>query len=172
MNVLISMPPGTLTNDDERMANEIERKFLVESIPEDLHLGAGTHLRQGYVAQDGNVEIRVRVTTDASWLTIKAGSGLVRTEVELPLSPADADALWDSTGGRRLEKERFAMRIGDATVELDVYGGALEGLRTAEVEFTDEDQAAAFVPPSWFGREVTSEPGWSNAALARDGRPD
>ena len=53
----------------------------------------------------------------------------------------------------------------------DRYEGALEGLVTVEVEFPTEEEAARFEPPGWFGRELTGEPGWSNAALARHGRP-
>ena len=55
--------------------------------------------------------------------------------------------------------------------DVDVYAGALAGLCTAEVEFDSEDEAGAFTPPTWFGREVTGERAWSNAALARDGLP-
>ena len=56
--------------------------------------------------------------------------------------------------------------------EVDVYGGTLAGLCVAEVEFASEADAASFDPPGWFGRELTGDPAWSNAALARHGRPD
>ena len=41
-----------------------------------------------------------------------------------------------------------------------------------EVEFASETDAAAFDPPDWFGPELTGNADWSNAALARHGRPD
>jgi adenylate cyclase len=44
-------------------------------------------------------------------------------------------------------------------------------LSNAGVEFSSEAEATAFPPPAWFGREVTGEPGWANAALARRGLP-
>ena len=87
-----------------RMADEIERKFLMATVPDAPVLQPGVQLRQGYLAMDGAVEVRVRRMADADRLTVKAGAGLTRTEVELPLDPADAEALWVHTAGRRVEK--------------------------------------------------------------------
>jgi CYTH domain-containing protein len=154
------------------MAEEIERKFLVATAPGAGVLGDGAQLRQGYLALDGDVEVRVRLASAAAWLTIKAGSGLARTEVELPLAPSDAEVLWAQTAGRRIEKVRHELAIdGNVIAEIDRYQGDLDGLCTVEVEFGDREQAQAFVPPPWFGRELTGEPGWSNAALAEHGAP-
>jgi CYTH domain-containing protein len=106
--------------------SEIERKFLVDAaIPE---LGHGTPIRQGYVAEEGEVEVRIRITPDAALVTIKAGRGRDRTEVELPLSIGEAEALWPHTAGRRIDKVRHRRDLGDGVVaEVDVYAGALAG---------------------------------------------
>jgi CYTH domain-containing protein len=95
----------------------------------------------------------------------------VRTEVELDVEGRDASALWELTAGRRLEKVRRRMRVGDVEAEVDEYGDALAGLVVVEVEFDDEQAASAFTPPSWFGREVTVEAPYSNRSLACDGLP-
>lgn len=154
------------------MANEIERKFLVVEVPDAVELGPGDELQQGYLAIDGPIEVRVRRRDESAWLTIKAGSGLARTEVELPVSSSDADALWDHTAGRRIEKVRHRVEVGPGLVaEIDRYRGSLAGLCTAEVEFDDVASADSFDPPGWFDRELTGERGWSNAALACDGVP-
>ena len=153
------------------MTIEIERKFLVTGVPGADALGSGVPLRQGYLAEDGDVQVRVRLTATAAALTVKAGRGLRRTEVELPIDPAQAEALWPHTDGRRVEKVRHRVPVGPHTADVDVYQGALAGLCTAEVEFTSEDDAARFEPPSWFGRDVTGEAGWDNASLARHGVP-
>lgn len=154
------------------MGLEIERKFLVTDAPDpDLVVGEA-RLRQGYLAVDGPVEVRLREVDGTTTLTVKAGAGLTRTEVEAVLAPDDADGLWPHTAGRALAKRRQRVSIGDDTIaELDIYDPPLDGLRVVEVEFDDADAAAAFVPPAWFGREVTGEPGWSNADLARHGAP-
>jgi CYTH domain-containing protein len=153
---------------------EIERRFVAESPPPAEALGPGQRMRQGYLTDDGEVAVRVRITDAAAVLTIKAGGGLARTEVELPLGTDEAEALWPHTAGRRIEKSRHRIELGghDALVaEVDLYDGELTGLCTVEVEFDSEDAAAAFAPPDWFGREVTGDSRWSNAALARHGLP-
>jgi adenylate cyclase len=161
------------------MAIEIERKFLLrdEPVPR-LAERAGAPLRQGYLAIDRGVEVRVRIGLDSATVTIKAGYGIARTEVELQVDVDDAEELWNHTEGRRIDKVRYMVELDQATsgsppvlAEVDVYRGALHGLRVVEVEFDDEAKAAAFAPPSWFGREVTGVDGWGNASLALHGAP-
>ena len=153
------------------MATEIERKFLVTEAPGVQQLGSGTRLRQGYLAVDGNVEVRLRLTAASATLTVKAGRGLTRTEFEVGVDQAEADALWPHTAGRRVEKVRYRVPVGSQVADVDLYEGDLAGLCTAEVEFTSEEVAAGFEPPDWFGPELTGQPGWDNASLARHGRP-
>ncbi len=84
------------------------------------------------------------------------------------------EALWAMTGARRVEKRRVRVALeGDGgeglVAEVDVYGGRLSGLVVAEVEFADAGAAGRFVPPGWFGREVTGEAGYRNRVLAAVG---
>jgi adenylate cyclase len=155
---------------------EIERKFLVRNIPTAAQLGVGVQIRQGYIAEDDPVTVRIRITDAQSTLTVKAGSGLARTEVEVVLTTEQAEALWPHTVGRRIDKVRHRVFVDDGATrrvaEVDVYAGTLAGLCVVEVEFDSEAAAAAFTSPEWFGDELTETPGWSNAALARHGRPD
>ena len=156
------------------MTIEIERKFVLGEVPGSDLLGAGELLRQGYLAEDDDVVVRVRIGEGSATLTVKAGGGLARTEVELSISAEQAKALWPHTAGRRIEKIRHRVtrpELGDRVAEVDVYGGALSGLCTAEVEFESEADAGSFSPPGWLGREVTGDGRWSNAALARHGLP-
>ena len=154
------------------MAREIERKWVADRPPTAELLGGGTALRQGYIAIDGDVAVRVRIAPAKAWLTIKGGGdGLDRTEVEVELDLAEAEDLWRHTGGRRLEKTRHRVPVDEYTAEVDVFGDALAGLCLVEVEFPSVEAAEAFAAPAWFGREVTGQPEWSNASLARYGRP-
>ena len=137
-----------------------------------MGVGSGIAIRQGYIAEEGEAEVRVRITDSASFVTIKAGRGRSRTEVEIGVALDEAEQLWAHTAGRRIEKVRHTVEVEGATAEVDVYGGALEGLIVVEVEFDSEPAADAFNPPPWFGRELTGDKRWSNAALARHGRPD
>jgi adenylate cyclase len=135
---------------------EIERKFLVAGSPG--HLDAGETVRQGYLALDGEVEVRVRERGGACRLTVKGGRGLARAEVEVELDRERFEELWPLTEGRRLEKRRFLVELdGETTAELDVYGGSLEGLSVVEVEFAAAEAADGFRPPGWFGEELTGD---------------
>ena len=129
-------------------------------------------MRQGYLTAGDTVTVRVRITPTDAVLTVKAGTSMARTEVELPLPIDEAESLWPHTQGRSLAKTRHRVVLPDGTdVDLDRYHGSLEGLVTVEVEFPDMASAEGFTPPSWFGTEVTGRQAWSNAALARSGRP-
>ncbi|MGH2899603.1 MAG: CYTH domain-containing protein [Solirubrobacteraceae bacterium] len=150
---------------------EIERKFLLGALPPTMALARREPIRQGYLALDGDTEVRVRITPRRATLTIKSGRGGVRTEEELVLDARQADALWELTEGRRVQKARRRVRVGEQVVEVDEYGGALDGLVVAEVEFADEHASRGFEPPSWFDRELTDDRRYSNRSLASDGIP-
>jgi adenylate cyclase len=150
---------------------EIERKFLVDELPRDLDWHDERALRQGYVALDGDTEVRVR-DDDGSWrLTIKHGGGRRRVEEDVEVDARRGEALWALTEGRRVEKRRRRIAYGSAMLEIDEYEGDLRGLLVAEVEFDDEAASDAFTPPDWFGSEVTEDGRYKNRALAVDGRP-
>lgn len=150
---------------------EIERKFLVRQLPDEVRGGAADRIRQGYLTIDP-VEVRIRSRAGrAHELTVKSAGGLSRVEVNVPLTGDQFDELWPLVQ-RSIEKERTVLPVGDATVEVDVYGGLLAGLVVAEVEFGTEAEAHAFEPPQWFGAEVTDDRRFRNAALAlADGPP-
>ena len=152
---------------------EIERKFVLERLPDGLERHPHAHIEQGYVAIDANgTELRVRRKADKRLMTVKAGAGLRRTEVERELDAEAFDALWPLTDGRRVVKTRYDVPLdGGLTAEVDVYDGALDGLLTAEVEFPDEAASEAFAPPGWLGREVTGDSRYANRALAVSGLP-
>jgi adenylate cyclase len=154
---------------------EIERKFLVETPPDNLGEHPSSALEQGYVAihADGT-EVRIRRRDGASVLTVKSGGGLVRVEEELPIDDAVFERLWPLTEGRRIEKVRHLMPAEPPglVIELDVYGGDLAGLVVAEIEFGSEADAGAFTPPAWLGPDVTADARFKNQRLAVDGRPE
>jgi CYTH domain-containing protein len=152
---------------------EIERKFLLTSLPDAVRAVPGERVEQGYLAigSDG-VEVRVRRRAGACTLTVKSGPGETRVEEELALEPAQFASLWELSAGRRVEKTRHVLELSEGvSAEVDVYAGALEGLLTAEVEFPSEAASRSFSPPDWFGDDVTGEARYANQSLALHGAP-
>jgi CYTH domain-containing protein len=146
---------------------EIERKFLVKTLPRNL--GALPHvvIHQGYLAfEPGDRHVRIRRIGDEHWLTTKVRRGAGREEVTVALTADDFAALWPLTEGRRVQKTRYFVPHGDLTVEIDLFCGRQDGIVMAEVEFADEERCLNFVPPEWLGEEVTSNPAYKNTTLA------
>ncbi|MGH2937100.1 MAG: CHAD domain-containing protein [Solirubrobacterales bacterium] len=149
---------------------EIERKFLLAEMPRAE--SAAATIEQGYLALDERGEVRLRRIDGELLLTAKSGHGEVREEVEVAIDPAAFEALWPLTAGRRVRKVRHYVPLGEGLrAEIDVYEGALDGLRTAEVEFDSREKADAFVPPPWLGKELTGDERYANQALATEGLP-
>lgn len=149
---------------------EIERKFLVEEMPRAE--SAEATIEQGYLALGDATEVRLRRIDGELLLTAKSGHGEVREEVEVAIEPAAFEALWPLTAGQRVRKVRHYVPLGGGLrAEIDVYAGALDGLRTAEVEFDSRAQAERFVPPPWLGAEVTGDERYANQRLATQGLP-
>ena len=149
------------------MHREIERKFLIRELPEQLAEFPHAEISQGYlVSLDDGLQVRLRKSNESYSLTYKRGVGNVREEREVELTPAQFDALWPATEGKRLEKTRYDIPLGNRVVEIDVYGGRHNGLVVAEVEFDDEESAKNFQPPDWLGDDVTGDPRYSNQLLA------
>jgi len=149
---------------------EIERKFLLEALPFDMSGYRALALRQGYISTQPT--IRLRQQNDEYILTVKGAGAMVKEEFELPMTAAQFIALWPKTEGAAIAKTRYLIPLGAGlTAELDAYHDELEGRFTVEVEFPDMAAAEAFVPPAWFGREVTEDFRYSNSSLSKDGWP-
>ncbi len=147
---------------------EIERKFLVERLPENLAQYAQKHIEQAYLCTDPVV--RVRRSDDEYYLTYKGRGMLEREEHNLRLDRESYGHLRQKADGSIIAKTRYLIPLAEVTVELDVFLPPFAPLVLAEVEFETREQAEAFRPPAWFGREVTYDPAYSNAALSRRGR--
>lgn len=149
---------------------EIERKFLVRKLPEDLAAFPHAQIEQGYLAiADGGIQVRLRSAGQKHSLTYKRGRGHSREEREVELTPDQFRVLWPGTEGKRLVKTRYEIPLGDRVVEIDVYKGRHTGVVVAEVEFNDEQSAASFESPAWLGDDVTHDSRYSNQLLACDG---
>ena len=154
------------------MAEEIERKFLVNNFPVDLvQHSESQRVNQGYLFHEKHAELRVRQKGNRFFLTKKSGSGLVRDEEELEISEEVFNLLWPFTHGKRINKVRYSIDIEGKTVEIDDFSGDLEPLTILEVEFNSEQLAHAYTPPKFVEREITEDSRYKNANLALNGKP-
>ncbi len=152
---------------------ERERKFLIDAIPDELDLADRTEMRQGYLVTGVQASVRVRdAGPKGCTLTVKAGGGAERTELEWEIDREQFDAAWPHTEGRRVVKVRHRIPFDEHVIELDVFSDGLDGLVVAEVEFDSSEALRVFQPPTWFGRELTDDGRYTNAALALHGRPE
>jgi adenylate cyclase len=150
-------------------SREIERKFLLKRLPEELKRSRRYVIAQGYLATEpAGRQVRLRKKGKTASLTFKMGRGAAREEREIKLSPKQFAALWPATAGRRLRKLRYEIPWRNLLIEIDIYRGRHSGLVVAEVEFPDHAMCRRFKPPSWFGREVTGEKRYSNVRLANE----
>ena len=148
---------------------EIERKFLVKRLPDEIATFRCDEIAQGYLAtESGGVQVRLRRKGNVRSLTYKRTVKNGREEREIRLSAEQFDALWPATAGRRLSKVRYEMPWKEHTIEIDIYRGLHDGLIVAEVEFADEKSCAAFKPPDWMDEDVTGKSRYSNVLLAHD----
>lgn len=159
------------------MGVEIERKFLVISDDWRDSSRRAVHMRQGYfrTAPESTVRVRRVRPVDApsgaearGELTVKGRpSGGVRPEFEYTIPPGDVERMLELfCAGRTVDKVRHTVEHGADTWVVDVFEDANEGLVLAEIELDAPD--ASFPEPAWLGREVTDDPSYTNAALARE----
>lgn len=151
------------------MGVEIERKFLVknESFKSDAFMVK--NIRQGYLNSDKNRTVRVRISNDSGYLTIKGKSntsGTSRYEWEKKIDLNDASELLLLCEADLIEKERYFIRKSNHIFEVDVFSGANEGLLLAEIELQYEDEK--FEKPDWLGEEVTGNKKYYNSALSKN----
>ena len=148
------------------MGVEIERKFLVRG--DGWRAGAeGRVYRQGYLAADAERTVRVRVADAKGYLTVKGKTeGLARAEYEYEIPVADASELLDLLCSKPLiEKTRYRVEQRGHLWEIDEFAGENHGLLLAEVELSEPAEVVDL--PDWVGQEVSSDPRYYNANLAR-----
>ncbi len=148
------------------MGTEIERKFLVKNDSWRKN-ATGIDFRQGYLSLEEKRSVRIRVSGQQAYLTIKGKSvGAKRAEFEYAIPVDDAHQILDELCQRPLiEKTRYKIEHKGVTWEVDEFKQENDGLLLAEVELESETQEIDF--PEWVGREVTGDPRYLNVNLVK-----
>jgi len=151
----------------EKGGMEIERKFLLRQVPKGFYYSRTEHILQGYFVKNEHA-VRVRnVNNESFFVTEKFGEGIMREEYEKAIGKEEYAELMKNVGERVVQKSRTYVALENGLMaEVDVYHGKNKGLSTVEVEFESLEQANAFVPPSWFGREITHDENFKNQNLS------
>lgn len=147
---------------------EIERKFLVLSEAFKAQSRAKHSIAQGYLNSDPERTVRIRISGESGFLTIKGKgnkTGTTRFEWETEISLLEAKPLLTLCEKGVIQKTRYEVWVGKKIYEVDVFSGDNEGLILAEIELTDENET--FEKPDWLGLEVTNDPRYYNAYLSQ-----
>ena len=159
---------------------EIERKFTVKRLPEDLDKYPCRIIEQAYLNTDPVV--RVRRQDDEYYMTYKGRGLLAREEYNLPLNGPSYYHLREKADGNVISKKRYIIPITEPSfapdykndidqislcVELDIFDAPFAPLVIAEVEFPSEEAANAFIPLDWFDQDVTHDPAYHNSNMSK-----
>ena len=167
---------------------EIERKFTIKKLPENLRSYPCHIIEQAYLNTDPVV--RIRRQDDEYYMTYKGKGLLAREEYNLPLNERSYYHLREKADGNIISKKRYIIPIGcpqfsttymsehlsdfgksidslSLCVELDIFDAPFAPLVIAEVEFPDKETAEAFLPLDWFYQDVTNDPAYHNSNLSR-----
>lgn len=147
---------------------EIERKYLVKALPENLESYEKKRIAQGYLCT--NPVLRIRRSNDEYFLTYKGQGLMAREEHEFPISAEAFEHMLPKIDGILIDKIRYMIPLDEThTAELDIFQGVLAPLRLVEVEFASIEEAEQFVAPDWFGDDVTNSGEYHNSNLSKRG---
>ena len=158
---------------------EIERKFTLKKLPENLETYPCHIIEQAYL--NTSPVVRIRQQDDSYYLTYKGSGLMAREEYNLPLDKPSYQHLLQKADGNVISKRRYvipletpqftddfiAFSTPELVIELEMFAPPFAPLIMAEVEFPSEEMANAFLPPDWFDEDVTMNPEYHNSNMSR-----
>lgn len=162
------------------MNQEIERKFAVRYLPENIKVERIEKIEQIFIYKDIKTIIRIRKIEENNKLyyiyTLKTKSGIQQDktgkqsnlyEIENEITKEEYEELKQKKISNIINKIRMVIPIqSNLKVEIDIYEGYLQGFLTAEVEFPNEEVSNMFIKPDWLGEELGYKE-FSNQKLAK-----
>lgn len=159
---------------------EIERKFLIKKIPEQLDTFRYHLIEQAYL--NTAPVIRIRREDDTYYLTYKGSGLMAHEEYNLPLDEASYQHLLPKADGNVISKKRYLIPMSQneinpeclsllngtaLVIELDEFAPPFAPLWLAEIEFPSIEAADSFQMLSWFAKDVTSDKAYHNSNMSR-----
>tara|TARA_B100000029_G_scaffold489672_1_gene547635 strand:- start:105 stop:632 length:528 start_codon:yes stop_codon:yes gene_type:complete len=167
------------------MGVEIERRFLVDKMPE-INVEEIKDIIQYYLPMqewlavwpgdyneiqslliESTTTFRLRSIDNLAYATIKGKSdGATRLEFEMEIEHNELELIVKNMNYPYVKKQRMVFPVKDGLFwEIDNFRGDNLGLIIAEIEIPSENYPIEL--PNWLGEEITGEDGeWSNHALA------
>jgi len=145
---------------------EIERKFLLKDghFPKEK-AGKIFDIKQGYLNNNPNRTIRVRITNSHAYFCVKGRTNNIsKMEFEYEIPIDDAEKLLELCVYPPIIKKRYKIPFEGHIFEVDVFEGVNKGLVVVEVELRSEDEQVSL--PDWVGKEVTGDPWYYNSHIA------
>ena len=173
---------------------EIEKKYLVSRLPDDLNSYEHEEIEQAYLCDRPTLRIRRKgdryiFTYKGRVMPVDADPGLtdsgpgdhghesgsdqpddrlcIADEVERPLTREAYEHLREKADGIIITKTRYRIPYNGYTIELDLFHGEHEGFVLAEVEFPTAGEALSFNPPDWFGEDVSGDVRYTNNYMSK-----
>lgn len=150
---------------------EIERKFLLKSIPDNIDEYDSVTIEQAYISTSPVIRIRLKANkknaSEKYILTMKSSGLMSRQEYEMEISKEEFNNLLSKVDGNLIQKTRYLIPLENSlTLELDVFSGIFQGLIIGEIEFPDEESAKKYTPLDILSKEVTFENTFHNSTLS------
>ena len=146
---------------------EIERKFIPKCLPDNLDSYEHHDIQQAYL--NTSPVIRIRKQDEDYFLTYKGSGMMSREEYNLPLNQKSYFHLLTKADGNIITKTRYRSPLFNSlTAELDIFHDIFDGRLLVEVEFNSIEDANSFIPPEWFGEDVTYDKKYHNSNMSKE----
>lgn len=158
---------------------EVERRWLLAGLPDDLDLRTFTSIRDCYV-EGTRLRLRLMTNVEGEVVGRKLGQkyvdgsrgphAAVMTNLYLDVDEYDVLA---KLPGLQLDKRRYSYPHGGQVYSVDQFGGALDGLLLAELEQRPDEPDIMLLPaPVFARREVTKDARFGGGALVQMSRAE
>lgn len=136
------------------MNMEIERKFILKSLPE-IDLGTKLEYKRYFIYSNNGIEMRIQQKGNSFELERKEKiDNLVSKKDKIMITKEEFNTL-KKISESSIERDSYIVKVDEYEVSIKVYTGVYEGLIRAEIEFDSKEEAQNYIAPAWFGIEIT-----------------
>lgn len=147
------------------MGKEIEHKYLVINDSYRKLAVKVYEISQGYLSQDADRVVRIRIKADKGYITIKSRNvGDTRGEYEYEIPISDAREMLAICLPTVISKTRYIVPFEGNDWEIDEFHGVHEGLAIGEIEIPYSGYEYGI--PNFIGENVTGDTRYYNSVLS------